>query len=115
MPVDDLIVYKRTEQLLFRLYPVLINYPKSEKHALSKQIKECIIELLKNISLGNSVPSKRKTYLQEADGYLQVLKILIRLSKYRKYITKGLFEDIDIELTEINKMLAAYIKSSSKK
>lgn len=68
--------------------------------------------LLKCISLGNSVKSKRLQYLQEADGHLQVLKTLIKLSKQRKYISVGFYEETDLKLTEINKMLSAYIRST---
>lgn len=114
MPVNDLLVYAKTESLLYRLYPVLVNYPKSEKFALCQQIKDCIFNILKNISLGNSVKSKRITYLQEADGHLQILKVLLKLSRHRKYISNGFFQDIDLQLTEINKMLSGYIKSTRK-
>ena len=111
---NNLLVYTKTENLLYRLYPVLINYPKSEKFALCREIKDCLYNILKNISLGNSVKSKRLTYLQEADGYLQILKVLLKLSKHRKYISKGFFEEIDLQLTEINKLLSGYIRSVNK-
>ena len=58
MPASDLLVYTKTENLLFRLYPVLVNYPKAEKFALSQQIRECLYNTLRCISLGNSVKSK---------------------------------------------------------
>lgn len=115
MAVYDLTVYSKTESLLYRLYPVLINFPKSEKFTLCTQIKDSIYNILKNISLGNSVKSKRLTYLQDADGYLQVLKTLIRLSRYRKYISEGFYKEIDLQLTEINKLLSGYIKSTINK
>lgn len=114
MPVRDLIVYRKSEELLYKIYPKLINYPKAEKFALCQTIKEHFFELLKYISLGNSVKSKRKIYLQEADGHLQVLKVLMNLSKQRKYISKGFYREISIELTEINKILSGYIRSSSR-
>lgn len=112
MAATDLIVYKKAEELLYKIYPKLINYPKSEKFSLCQSIKDNFFDLLKFISLGNSVRSKRTTYLQEADGHLQVLKVLIKLSKQRKYISIGFFEDVDLRLTEINKLLSAYIRSS---
>lgn len=114
MPATDLIVYRRTEELLYRIYPRLINFPKSEKFSLCAEIKQNLFNMLKYISLGNSVKSKRKVYLQEADGHLQILKVLFKLSKQRKYISAGSQEDIDLELTEINKMLSGYIKSVNK-
>lgn len=40
MAVYDLTVYAKTENLLYRLYPVLINFPKSEKFSLCTQIKD---------------------------------------------------------------------------
>ena len=110
----SLIVYKKSEELLYKVYPKLIKYPKSEKFSLCQSIKENFFDLLKSISLGNSVKSKRKTYLQEADGYLQTLKVLIKLSKQRKYISLGFFREVDLALTEINKLLSGYIRSSVK-
>lgn len=112
MAVNDLMVYARTETLLYRLYPALVNYPKAEKFVLCKDIKECILKMLQYISRGNSVKSKRKVYLQEADGYLQMLKVLIKLSRHRRYISESFFQDLDLELTEINKLLNGYIKSA---
>ena len=114
MSANDLVVYRKTEELLYKIYPRLVNFPKSEKFSLCQSIKENFFELLKYISLANSVKSKRMTYLQEADGYLQVLKALIKLSKQRKYISEGFFKDIDLKLTEINKLLSGYIKSVNK-
>lgn len=112
MSIQSLQVYRRVEELLYNVYPKLINFPKSEKFGLCQHIKENFFNLLKFISLGNSVKSKRKGYLQEADGYLQVIKVLMKLSKKRKYISDGYFKKIDVELTEINKMLSAFIRSS---
>ncbi len=112
MPANDLIVYRRVEQVLYNFYPRLIKYPKSEKYSLCQSIKNTLFEMLKYISLGNSVRSKRRAYLQEADGHLQVLKVLVKLSRQRKYISLGIFEEVDLNLTEINKMLSAYIRST---
>lgn len=115
MSVSDLILYKKTEQLLYKIYPRLVNFPKSEKFSLCHDIKQCFYELLKYVSMANSVKTKRLQYLQEADGHLQVLKVLIKLSKQRKYISVGFFKELDLELTEINKLLSGYIRSVNKK
>jgi len=112
MATSDLILYRKTEELLYKVYPKLVNYPKYERYALSQTIKNCFFSLLQNIALGNSVKSKRKTYLQEVDGYLQQLKILFRLSKKRRYISVGFQREIDIALTEINKLLWGFIRTT---
>ena len=114
MSANQLIVYRKTEELLYKIYPRLTNYPKAEKFSLCQNIKQNFFDLLKCISLANSVKSKRMQHLQEADGYLQVLKVLMKLSKQRKYISEGFFRDIDLTLTEINKLLSGYIRSVNK-
>ncbi|PIC59117.1 diversity-generating retroelement protein bAvd family protein [Sporosarcina sp. P12(2017)] len=81
MSVQSMHVYRRTEELLYKMYPCVISFLKSEKFSLAQPIKQKFFDLLKYISLGNSVKSKQKIYLQEADGYLQVLKVLTKLSK----------------------------------
>ena len=111
---EDLVVQKKTEQLLYKVYPRLVNFPKSEKFSLCQRVKEAFFDIIKNILLGNSVKSKRKTYLQEADAHLQTLKVLIKLAHNRKYISNGFFKEIDVNLTEINKLLSEYIKSAIK-
>ena len=109
--MNDLKLYVKTEQLLYKVYPMLVNYPKAEKFALCEHIKNNFFDALKYISLANNVKSRRMVYAQEADGHIQVLKILIKLSKERKYISVGAFKAIDLELTEIGKMLSAYIRA----
>lgn len=115
MTKEQLIVYTKTQYLFYEFYPVLRNYPKSEKFSLCKHIKDSFVGLLKSISLGNSVKSKRLYHLQEADAQLETLTVLVDLSKRMKYISKGFYENVDEKLTEIKKLLVGYIKSSVKR
>lgn len=109
---ENLIIYKKTETIYNQVYNTLINFPKSEKHALCKQIKNAFIDLMKNILLANKVISKRKHYQNKADGYLQICKILIKLSYDQKYISEGFYHNISTKLTEIGRILSGWIKSS---
>lgn len=109
---EGLLVSKRTEALLNRIYPSLVNFPKSEKFALCQEIKQNFYDLIKYLEMANSVKSKRRIYAQEADGHLQTLKVLIRLARNRKYIGIGYYREIDTEFTHINKMLSGFIRSA---
>lgn len=104
-------VSRKSEALLFRIYPALVNFPKAEKFALCAEIKQNFYGLIKYIEMANSVKSKRKTYAQEADGHLQVIKTLMKLARNQKYISKGFYREVDANLTEINKMLSGFIRS----
>ena len=109
--MQELIVLKKVEQLFYKVYPTLVNYPKAEKYALCVQIKQAFFDTITYISLGAKVKSKRKTYLQEADAHIQVIKILMKLSKERRYISNGFFAYTDECITEIEKMLSGFIRS----
>lgn len=66
---------------------------------------------MKYIMLASKVKSKRKQFQDEADGWLQVCKILIKLSYKQEYINNNFFHDIDLRLSAIGRMLSGWIKS----
>ena len=101
--------------LLNRIYPALRNFPKSEKFALAQDIKLYFFRYLNYINKADKVKSKRLVYSQEAESSLQDIKTAMKLSYNLKYIGKGFYTDISLELTEISKMLAGYIRSINKK
>ena len=102
------------ENMFNRIYPALTNFPKSEKFAITQDVKNCFLEYLTYIARADKIKSKRLTYAQEAEGYLQKIKTLMKFARNRKYVSKGFYKDISLELTEVSKMLAAYIRSTKK-
>lgn len=113
--ISGLEIHDRMFNLLDRMYPALINFPKSERYALTQDIKNSFFRYLSYTSRANEVKSKRLEYAQEAQGALQDIKNKIKLAFYRKYISKGFYANISLELTEVSKMLASYIKSINKR
>lgn len=109
----NLLLYAKSEELFFRIYKTLRNYPQAEKFALCVDIKRDFSSLLRAISLGNSVKSKRTTYLQEADGHLVNLKTWFTIAKRQKYINIPFYEAIIESLSEIKRLLVGFIKSST--
>ena len=111
----ELLLYKKTEMLFLRIHPALRNYPKFERYSLCNQIRDNFLNLMKFIILANNVKSKRKSYQEQADGYLQVCKILMKLSYNRRYIGENFYKEIESSLVEIGKILSSWIKSSVNK
>ncbi len=109
----NLLLYAKSEELFFKIYKTLRNYPQAEKFALCADIKRDFSFLLRAISLGNSVKSKRVAYLQEADGYLVNLKTWFTIAKKQKYINIPFYEFIIESLSEIKRLLVGFIKSST--
>jgi hypothetical protein len=114
MQHDSLILYSKIEALFFQVYPTFKNYPKAEKHGLCLQIKETFIELLGNVAIAKEVPSLRVKSSQQAAALIHNLVTLYRLSRSQGYISRGFFEQIDLKITEIKRILVGFMKSSRK-
>src|SRR5680860_1131651 len=114
MERDSLILYAKIEALFFQVYPTFKNYPKAEKHGLCQHMKTGFIRLLEAVGLAKEVPSKRRTALQEAAGHIQNLVTMFRLSRNQRYISRGFFDQVDLKITEIKKILVGFMKSSSR-
>lgn len=115
MEKEELLVYMRMENLLNRVYPALKNFPKSEKYALSQDIRHLFLKYLSLIDQANCVKSKRFVFAQEAQGCLNTISSAFRIAERQKFISRGFYKEISLELSEIGKLLAGYIRSSAKK
>lgn len=112
MAVEQMKCYSELEHLFYRVYPALKNFPASEKYCLCQEIKFMFLESMKSMSLASSVKSKRKQYLYEAESNLQHLNTLLRFARNQKYLGKGFYEDIDLILSSIKRMLSGWIKET---
>lgn len=108
----DLVIYKKSEELLNFIYPIVVNFPKSEKFALSQEIKQAFYALLRNILLANNIRYKRRMYQEEVDAYLKLLLALFNLAKKQKFITQKKNYQIQMKLEEIGRILGGWMKST---
>lgn len=79
---------------------------------MCSEIKNCIYQLYEYTDRANYVKSKRLAYLQESEGYLTTLRFILKVARNQKYLSKGAYENLDLDLTEISKMLTGYIKAT---
>lgn len=110
---NDLLLYKKAEHLLLQIYPMLLNFPKSEKFALCQEIKQAFYALLRNILLANNVRSKRRMYQEEVDAYLKLILALFAVAKHQKYITTRKSLQIQSRIEEIGKILGGWMRVTS--
>lgn len=111
-PSTDLIIYKKAEDLLDFVYPVLTNFPHAEKFALCQEIKQSFYALLRNIMLANNIRSRRRQYQEEVDAYIKLLYVLFSVAKKQKYITQKKNTQVQQRLSEIGKLLGGWMKNS---
>ena len=77
--MQQLVLSEKVYDFLLYIYPVLAKFPKYEKFTLQTQIKNCAIEIARNITKAN-VSDTKKSHLHTADVLLVELRLLIRLS-----------------------------------
>lgn len=113
---DSLIIYQKYVDLIFYTNDILQKYPKSERFALTQEIKQAMYNGLKCILFAQKEFSKvkRLSYLNHMDVYLNLQKIYIRMSFKYKYINGNNYSTWSLKITEICNMLGAWIKSCLK-
>lgn len=112
LPSADLVIYKKTDALLEFVYPLVVNFPKAEKFALSQEIKQALYAAMRSIMLANNIRHKRRQYQEEVDAYLKLLLVLFGVAKKQKYITQKKNVQIQQQIAEIGRILGGWMKSN---
>ena len=86
-------------------YIALRNFPKSERHVLSAEIRHSMLQLQRLIIVCGKKYHK-KTTLTELDTELEVLRCQIRLAQTLKYLP---FQHRKISICTIHKKLQSWI------
>ena len=97
--------------LILYIYPVLVQFPKSEKFAMVAEIKKTCFDILRLITRANKEKQKLE-HLRQLDASLELLRTQIRLSVDLKFIPTKKYEVISRHLAEVGKMLGGWIRSS---
>ena len=112
---EELRIYHMMENLLYEIYPKLVNYPTYERYGLALETRQYFFKYLENVSLANSVKSKRKEYAERAEAQLLNIQFALKLARNRKYITKNFYDEVSVKISRVKNMLIQYIISSKKK
>lgn len=110
MAVTELMILQKIFDMMEYAYPVLAQFPKSEKYAIVADIKRCM-----DIILERCIEAQKKYYkkstLQEFDVELTKLKAYIRLSHDLGFLPLRKYEILTEMVVEIGKMLGGWIKT----
>ena len=92
------------------LFPITGRFPKHEKFALCAQIKNCVLEIARTIIRTNKSRNKRPL-LYDIDIAIEELRLLIRFSYDRKYLSHRSYEETSKRINEIGRLLGGWIRS----
>lgn len=111
--VDELIIYKQYIELIYYTEMITEKYPKSEKLSLVTNIKNTTYSGIKKIIVAYKQYNKidKLKYLGDLDNELKFLKVLIRVSYRRKYISNNNYKAWTKKITNICNLLGGWIKA----
>ena len=111
--MDDLKIRQKTEDMTEYGYIALRQFPRSEKHVLSQEIRRTMWALLRLIIVCNRRYYK-KTTMRDLDATLDLLRCQVRLSAKLGYLPFKKYEIWSKHLDEIGRMIGGWIASLKK-
>ena len=107
----ELPVYKSSYDLLMEIFELVKHFPREYKYTVGEKLKDEALEMIMNIYRANTRQQKKDT-LQNAREHLEVVRLLLRLTKDMKQININRFVDVNKKIEDISKQLTGWQKSS---
>ncbi len=106
-------VWEKAHGLALAVYQVSRSFPKQEMYGLTSQVRRCAVSIPANIAegYGRSGDAELLRYLHIAQGSSSELSYHLLLTKDLEYISGEQFQYLEHDLSEVQKMLAAFINS----
>jgi len=102
--------------IIYKLYcfwnELLHKFPKTQRYTLGQKCDVYILNLLEHTILCSNIKDRNKklSHLEIASAKLDVLKLLIRISKDTKCISNVQYLNIQSLINEIGKMIGGWLK-----
>lgn len=108
----DLQIWSRSHGLTLKVYRFTQQFPKTETYGLVSQMRRSVSSIPTNIAegCGRNTEKDFARFLDNAMGSASELEYQLILAHDLEYIQHGTFEQTLLELTEIKRMLNAFIQ-----
>ena len=108
----DLKIWIRSVDLATEIYELTSKFPAEEKFGLISQMRRCSISISSNIAEGAGRSSDKdfKRFLDISYGSLYELQTQLIISNNLRFVDDELFEKVEREIIEIQKMVFTYAK-----
>lgn len=112
-PHKKLDVWKKSIELVKKIYELTKSFPKSEDYGLTNQMRRASISIPSNISEGAARQTKKEfiQFLHMAQGSLSELDTHLEVSKNLDYLREPDLQGVPLLMNDIDKMLTGLIKS----
>ena len=112
-PHKKLDVWKKSIELVQKIYDLAKTFPKIEEYSLTNQMRRAVISVPANISEGAARQTKKEfiQYLHMAQGSLSELDTHLEISLRLDYMKEISLQELSVLMKDIDKMLTGLIKS----
>lgn len=92
-----LLVWKVADDLVNKIYDLIINFPKEELYALTSQLRRAALSVPANIIEGHARNNKNefRNFLSIALGFLAEVEYYLEFALRRKYLSKVQFDEVE--------------------
>lgn len=105
-------IFKKTYELYKTFYSYKYFIPKQDRYGIWQKNENLILDILEGIFMASNLSKAEKLpTLEKTSSKLNLLKILIRLTKDIKVIDNKKYFVLETALDEIGRMLGGWIKS----
>lgn len=110
---ENLLIYKSCFNLIYYSEMILEKFPKLERNMLVKDIREECFDIMRTIIKTHKEIARTKKiyYLNEIDIKLKLLKVFVRLSYKKKYITSKNYGAWSRKITAINNLVFKWLSN----
>ncbi len=110
---SDLEVWKKSHNLVLKIYKLTASFPKTETYALVDQLRRASYSVPANIVEGQSrnTTKEYRSFLFNARGSVEEVRYFLLLSMDLGYIDQDKYKFFESEYEVVSKMLNGLIKS----
>lgn len=111
--MEPSILQKKAEIFLNNIiYPLLKNFPKSEKFCLCQEIKQACYRVIRNTMMYSTLKTEdRIKCLRKVDADLKLMLIYFGTARSQKYITRKKALELQEKISELGRICGGLIKA----
>jgi four helix bundle protein len=104
-------VWSKSHELTLAIYRAAASFPREELYGLTSQVRRCAASIPSNIAegCGRGSDAELRQFLQQAMGSATELDYQLLLARDLDLLAADAYSTLAAQVTEIQKMLAAFI------
>ena len=108
-------VWQKSHQLALALYQATRTFPKEELYGLTSQMRRAVVSIPANIAegCGRNGDAEFTRFLHIAFGSASEMEFFLLVSRDLGYLAVDAYTELDDQVVEVKKMLAALIQRTT--